>query len=69
MKEQEGKERSSHRLSIRVYDSSMQCGVWPRPLETRPERLHGSFLGGHMRTEGGSVHVHHLFIMAKFLTF
>lgn len=38
VKEEEGKEMSSHRLSIRVYHSSMQCGVWPRPLKTRPER-------------------------------
>lgn len=29
--EEEGKERSSHRLSIGVYHSGMQCGVWPHP--------------------------------------
>lgn len=40
VKEEEGKERSSHRLSMRDYHSSMQCGVWPRPLKTRPERLY-----------------------------
>lgn len=67
MKEEEGKERSSHRLSIRVYHSSMQCGVWPRPLETRPERLYHSFLGGLMRTEAISAHVYQLSTMATLL--
>lgn len=33
--EEEGKERSSHRLSIRVYHSSMQCGVWPPPSQNK----------------------------------
>lgn len=64
VKEEEGKERSSHRVSIRVYHSSMQCGVWPRPLKTRPERLYHSFLGGLMRTEAISVHVYQLYTMA-----
>lgn len=61
MKEEEGEERSSHRLSIRVYHSSMQCGVWPRPLETRPERLYHSCLGVLMST------VHQLSNMASSL--
>ena len=69
VKEEEGKERSSHRLSIRIYHSSMQCGVWPRPLKTRPERLYHSFLGGLMRTEAISVHVYQLSTMAIFLSF
>lgn len=69
MKEEEGKERSSHRVSIRVYHSSMQCGVWPRPLKTRPERLYHSFLGGLMRTEAISAHVYRLSTMATFLYF
>lgn len=69
VKEEEGKERSSHRLSIRVYHSSMQCGVWPRPLKTRPERLYHSFLGGLMRTEAISAHVYQLSTMATFLYF
>lgn len=33
--EEEGKERFSHRLSIRVYHSSMQCGVWPPPSQNK----------------------------------
>lgn len=67
VKEEEGKEMSSHRLSIRVYHSSMQCGVWPRSLKTRPERLYHSSLGGLMRTEAISAHVYQLSTMAIFL--
>lgn len=50
-KEKEGEEKSSHRVSIKVYHSSMQCGVWPRPLKTRPERLYHSLVGG-LETRG-----------------
>lgn len=66
---EEGKERSSHRLSIRVYHSSMQFGVWPRRLETKPERLYGSPPDGLMRTELSLCMFYHLFTMAKILTF
>lgn len=69
VKEEEGKERSSHRLSIRDYHSSMQCGIWPRPLKTRPERLYHSFVGGRMRTEAISAHVDQLSTMATFQHF
>lgn len=58
---------SSHRLSIRVYHSSMQCGVWPLSLKTRPKRLYHSFLGGLKRTEAISAKVYQLSTMAIFL--
>ena len=37
VREDDGKERSSHRVYLKgVYHSSMQCDVWPCSPKTRP---------------------------------
>lgn len=45
----------------------MQCGVWPRPLQTRPEKLYHSFLDILMRREAISVHVYQLSTVVIFI--